>query len=140
MLSFSKTLYHDIIAHCQQAYPKEACGLLAANADGRIGQIYRMTNIEDSAISYAMDPNEQLRVMKQMRQQGQAMVGIYHSHIASEAYPSPVDVHLAVYPEVSYVLVSLQDRDRPAIRSYRIVDGTITPEDLQIGGVPNRNA
>ena len=129
----SEALYHEIVAHCQQEYPKEACGLLVANATGAVERITRMTNVEHSPIGYQMDPKEQLRVMKQMRQQAQTMAGIYHSHTASAAYPSPVDVSLAVYPEVSYVLVSLQDQARPDVRSYRIVDGTITQEDLQIG-------
>ena len=91
-----------------------------------------MTNTEESPVSYQMDPKEQLRVMKQMREAEQEMLAIFHSHTASEAYPSPVDVSLAVYPEVSYVLVSLTDRAHPAIRSFRIEDGAIAEEDIQI--------
>ena len=70
--------------------------------------------------------------MKRLRQMKQEMMAIYHSHTASAAYPSPVDVRLAVYPEVSYVLVSLKDQTHPEVNSYRIQDGTITREDLQV--------
>jgi proteasome lid subunit RPN8/RPN11 len=86
--------------------------------------------VEDSPIGYSMDPKEQLRVEKQMRARGQRMAGIYHSHTASEAYPSSVDVRLAISPELSYVLVSLQDRLRPVLKSYRIDGTAITPEEV----------
>ena len=117
-----------MIAHCQQHYPKEACGILAAGTDGVVAQIYPMTNVEDSPIGYAMDPKEQLVLETQMRRRGQRMTGIYHSHTASEAYPSSVDVRLAISPELSYVLVSLKDRAHPALKSYRI-DGTVVSEE-----------
>ena len=116
-----------IIAHCQQHYPKEACGILAG-ADGVVAQVYPMTNAEDSPIGYAMDPKEQLALETQMRRRGQRMTGVYHSHTASEAYPSSVDVRLAISPELSYVLVSLKDRAHPALKSYRI-DGTTVSEE-----------
>ena len=131
MLTISKVLYDQIIAYCQSRYPKEGCGLLAGRA-GLIEQVYPMTNVDDSPIGYSMDPKEQLRVMKQMRQANQEMLAIYHSHTTSAAYPSPVDVRLAVYPEVSYVLVSLKDQAKPEVHSYRIQDGVITREDVQV--------
>ena len=130
MLSLSKVLYDEVIAHCQREYPKEACGILAGN-DHVVNDLYPMTNVDQSPISYQMDPKEQLRIMKQMRVRTQTMLAIYHSHTASAAYPSPVDVTLAVYPDVSYVLVSLRDRAKPQVCSYRIQEGVISREDLQ---------
>ena len=131
MLRITRGLYEQVIAHCQSRYPKEACGILAGHV-GLVQQVYPMTNVEDSPIGYSMDPKEQLQVMKQMRQANQEMLAIYHSHTASAAYPSPVDVRLAAYPEVSYVLVSLKDQAKPAVHSYRIQDGVITREDVQV--------
>ena len=124
-------LYEEIIAHCQREYPKEACGLLGGD-EHVVEQAYPMTNLDASPVSYQMDPKEQLQVMKQMRQAHQELLAIYHSHTASAAYPSPVDVSLAVYPEVSYLLVSLADRGSPTASSYRIVEGRIIPEALQV--------
>jgi proteasome lid subunit RPN8/RPN11 len=69
-------------------------------------------------------------VEKQMRAWGQQMLGIYHSHTASAAYPSPVDVRLAISPDLSYVLISLKDEKRPELKSYRIDGQTVTPEEL----------
>ncbi len=130
-LRVPKALYEEIIAHCRRRYPKEACGILAGK-NGVVGQVYPMTNVEDSPIGYAMDPQEQLKVEKQMRSQGQQMVGIFHSHTASEAYPSSVDVRLAISPDVSYVLVSLKTPARPEFKSYRIDGQTITTEPTVI--------
>ena len=134
MLRISRALYDEVIVHCKSRYPKEACGYLAAGASGAVVQVYPMTNVEDSPIGYAMDPKEQLLIEKQMRQRGQQMAGIYHSHTASAAYPSSVDVSLAISPDVSYVLVSLQDQAHPAFKSYRIEGQRITEEPVQIDG------
>jgi len=121
-----------MIAHCQREYPKEACGLLAAEVvGGPVAQVYPMRNVENSPIGYSLDPKEQLQIEKQMRNHGQRMVGIYHSHTASDAYPSSVDVSLAISPEVSYVLVSLRNRQQPVVKSYRIT-GTRVEEELMV--------
>ena len=133
MLILTKRVYEEMVVHCQREYPKEACGILAGRSD-EADHVYTMTNVDASPISYQMDPKEQLRVMKQMRQAQQEMVAIYHSHTASAAYPSTVDVQLVVYPDASYVLVSLADRTRPVVNSYRIVEGAITHEELQVVG------
>lgn len=131
-LVIPQALYAEVIAHCRSRYPKEACGLLAAErADGPIVQMYPMRNVEDSPIGYSLDPKEQLHVEKQMRQAGQRMAGIFHSHTASAAYPSSVDVGLALSPDLSYVVVSLSDQAHPAFKSYRI-DGTQVTEEAVI--------
>ena len=129
MVTLSAALREEMIAHCRSTFPKEACGLLAGK-DGTVAQVYPMTNVEDSPIGYSLDPKEQLMVEKQMRQRGQRMVGIFHSHTATDAYPSSVDVSLAISPDVSYVLVSLKDQAKPDVKSYRIDGTTITPEEV----------
>ncbi len=123
----SRACYDEVIAHCRSRYPKEACGILAGQGE-RVTRVYPMTNVEDSPIGYAMEPREQLRLEKTMRAQGERLVGIYHSHTASEASPSSVDVELAISPEVSYVLISLKRWQRPDVKSYRIDGTTVTPE------------
>lgn len=133
-LRLPNALYEQVIVHCKSRYPKEACGYLAADAAGAVTCVYPMTNVEDSPIGYAMNPKEQLQAEKQMRSRGQRLAAIYHSHTASAAYPSSVDVRLAISPDVSYVLVSLQDRARPAFKSYRIDGQRITEEAVQIDG------
>lgn len=133
-LRISNRIEAEIFAHCQKTWPKEACGILAGlktapeGEVGGIAQVYPMRNVEDSPVGYSLDPTEQLQVEKLMRQRGQWMRAIYHSHTATEAYPSPVDVRLAISPDIAYVLVSLMDRSTPVLKSYRIDDdGKVTP-------------
>ena len=123
----SRACYDELIAHCRSRYQKEACGILAGQGE-HVTRVYPMTNVEDSPIGYAMDPREQLRLEKTMRAQGERLVGIYHSNTASDAAPSSVDVELAISPEVSYLLVSLKDWQRPDVKSYRIDGTTVTSE------------
>ncbi|MBI4354627.1 MAG: M67 family metallopeptidase [Candidatus Omnitrophica bacterium] len=138
-LVIPRTRYDEIIAHCRSRYPKEACGILAgsreqgAGSEGTLVQVYSMRNVEDSPIGYSMDPKEQLLIEKQMRMSGQRMIGIFHSHTATDAYPSPVDVRLSISPDISYVLVSLKHLDEPVIKSYRIDGARVTEEPVEIG-------
>ncbi|MBI3320759.1 MAG: M67 family metallopeptidase [Candidatus Omnitrophica bacterium] len=136
-LKIPRTLYDEILAHCRLEFPKEACGILAAakiagatpaEPDRRVIQRYPMRNAENSPLGYSMDPKEQLLVEKQMRRQHQRMLGVYHSHTATEAYPSSVDVSLALSPDLSYVLVSFQNRAKPVFRSY-LINGTVIEEE-----------
>ncbi len=112
-------IIREMIRHSREVYPEEACGILAGNADVVKG-IYRMTNIEHSTVSYLMDSREQFRVMKDIREKGLEMIGIYHSHTFSEAYPSQKDINLAFY-DVAYLIVSLATSE-PVIKAYRILD------------------
>ena len=138
MLRIPKALYEELIAHCQAQYPKEACGILAG-VDGKVERVFPMTNVDDSPISYAFEPKEQLRVHKGMAEGKLDLLAIYHSHTATAASPSPVDVARAsepgvalLMPDVHYVLVSLKDRRHPDIKNYTIREGQVFPNDLQL--------
>lgn len=121
-----------MITHAKKGYPNEACGILAGDKPGQANVFYPMTNMDNAAISYFMDPKEQLQVFKDLRQKALEMRGIFHSHVASEATPSQKDVRLAFYPEVSYLIVSLTDLERPVLRSYRIAEEKVTEEEIKI--------
>lgn len=117
-----------IIEQAVSAGRQEACGILAGRA-GRVEKIYRMTNASERPEEcYFMDSREQLKVVKEIRNLGLEMLGIYHSHPHSEAYPSARDVELAYYPEVSYLIVSL--KDQAELRAFRISEGKIKPEEI----------
>ena len=131
MLSLSRTIYEMMIAHCRREAPKEACGLLAG-VGGAVTKIYPMTNADNSPISYTMDPLEQLRAQKAMRADGVELAAIYHSHTASPAYPSPTDITLASYPDACYIVVSLAEPMRPVAKAFRIVEGQVAEDDLQV--------
>ncbi|MGC2063657.1 MAG: M67 family metallopeptidase [Thermodesulfovibrionales bacterium] len=124
-------LYDRMLAHCRESYPDEACGLIAGAGD-RVNGLFEMTNTEPSPISYFMDPKEQFIAMKEMREKGLQMVGIFHSHPQSPPYPSPKDVSLACYDEAVYIIVSLVDRERPEVKAFSIVAGKIEEVPLVV--------
>jgi proteasome lid subunit RPN8/RPN11 len=89
-----------------------------------------MANADASPVTYRLDGREQLRVFDEIDEQGWELWAIYHSHTHSEAYPSETDVRLAFYPEARYILVSLTDREQPVMRSFSIVEGEVTEQEL----------
>jgi proteasome lid subunit RPN8/RPN11 len=132
MITIPKKIYDAMIAHAKSGFPNEACGILAGDKKDLASKFFPMTNLDGASISYFMDPKEQLQVFKKMRASGIEMRGIFHSHVASEAYPSQKDVRLAYYPEVSYLIVSLSDMGKPVLRSFRIAEEKVTEEELKI--------
>ena len=131
MIAIPKDVYDTMVEHAKKGYPNEACGILAGRPDAA-DAFFPMKNTDESAISYFMDPKEQLLVFKKIRERGTLMRGIFHSHVASEAYPSQKDVRLAFYPDVSYLIVSLSDMKKPVLRSFRIAEEKVTEEEVRI--------
>lgn len=133
MLSIDQATYDAIVAHAREDHPDEACGLVAMR-DGRPTRVLRMTNVERSPTFYVMDPKELFDAFRSMRDSGEDEdeFVIYHSHTATEAYPSRTDVSIAAYPDAHYVLVSTRDPDTVELRSYRIVDGTVSEEPVTL--------
>lgn len=132
MIRIPKFIHSAMIEHAKKNFPNEACGLLASQKDSPVCQFFPMRNMDEASISYFMDPKEQLKVFKKMRELGMELSGIFHSHVASEATPSQKDVRLAFYPEVSYLIVSLSDRAKPVLRSFRIQEEKVTEEEIQL--------
>lgn len=97
-----------------------------------IVQFYPMTNADASPVHYRMDPQEQLRVMLEMDDRDWELAAIFHSHTHTRARPSATDIRLAQYPDTVYIIVSLADEDRPDVRAFRIVGGTVEEEPLDI--------
>ena len=131
MLYLSKEQAEILLAHSKKGFPNEVCGILAGKGE-KVEKTYQMANSDKSAETFFMDPQEQLKVMKEIRNQDMEMIGIYHSHPYTKSYPSAHDVELAFYPEASYVIVSLKDQDNPSIRSFKVVEGKISEEELII--------
>jgi [CysO sulfur-carrier protein]-S-L-cysteine hydrolase len=133
MLTIPRKLRDEIVAHARRDHPDEACGVLAGPAGSdRPERFIPMTNAERSPTFYCFDSAEQFRVWREMDEADEEPVVIYHSHTATEAYPSRTDISLASEPGAHYVLVSTRDEDAPEFRSYRIVDGTVTEEPVTV--------
>jgi [CysO sulfur-carrier protein]-S-L-cysteine hydrolase len=133
VLTITRELRDHIVAHARQDHPDEACGILAGPAGtDRPTRFIPMTNAARSPTFYEFDSTEQFRVWQEMDDQGEEPVVIYHSHTATEAYPSRTDIGLAAEPGAHYVLVSTRDEDETEFRSYRIADGEVTEEPVTI--------
>ena len=133
MLKIGAGLRAKILAHARADHPDEACGIIAGPAGSdRPERFISMLNAERSPTFYRFDSLEQLRVWREMDERGEEPVVIYHSHTATEAFPSRTDISYAMEPGAHYVLVSTRDPDRDEFRSFRIVDGDVDEEGVTV--------
>jgi len=141
MLQLTQAQFERIIEQGREGKPLEICGLLAGAKDGgeltRVVEVFPIDSDDRSEITYSMNPLQQLRVEKEARARGLEIVGIYHTHPATQPYPSKTDVARAhwgetddlLFPGHSYLIVSLRDVERPEPRSFKI-QGRRIPEDI----------
>lgn len=133
MLRIRADLVEAMVKHARADHPDEACGVLAGpEGSDRPERHVAMINAERSPTFYRFDSGEQLRVWREMDDADEVPVVVYHSHTVTEAYPSRTDINLAAEPDAHYVLVSTRDPEQHELRSYRIVDGVVTEEDITI--------
>ncbi len=134
MLTLSRTQRDTVIAACIRALPDEGCGLLVGRingADATVVEVVGSRNVASSARIYEVDPLVLLRTVRRVEREGLSVLGVFHSHTHSEAYPSDTDVRQAPDPTWHYVIVSL--RDVPSsIRSFRVRGDSVDEEDLYI--------
>ncbi len=125
--------YDAIVGHARRDHPDEACGVVAGPlGSDRPVRMVEMLNAERSPTFYRFDSTEQLKVWREMDDADEEPVIIYHSHTATEAYPSRTDISFASEPNAHYVLVSTADQDSIQFRSYRILDGVVTEEPVEV--------
>ena len=133
MLTITADVYDKIVAHARADHPDEACGVVAGPAgSGRPVRFIPMLNAERSPTFYRFDSTEQFQVWREMDERDEEPVVIYHSHTATEAYPSRTDISYASEPGAHYVLVSTREPDRAEFRSFRILDGAVTEEEVRV--------
>ncbi len=131
MLQLTRSYVDAMVAHARAGLPNEACGIIAGQ-DSRPAKIYLTANAEQSPYRYNIDARELKDIYDEMDRQEWEVFVVFHSHVATEAYPSRTDVRLAVwFPDAHYVIISLAEA-QPSVRSFRIVDGEVTEEDLEV--------
>jgi [CysO sulfur-carrier protein]-S-L-cysteine hydrolase len=135
MISMNKADYERILEHAKSVVPEEACGLIAGTIeDGNkiIRKVYILTNIDHSNEHFTLEPKEQLAAVKDMRANGFAPLGNWHSHPESPSRPSEEDKRLAYDSKASYMILSLMDADNPVLNSFHIEGDVSTKEELVI--------
>lgn len=121
VLYITKSDYDKILLHAKQMLPKEACGLMAGDWSGGdkwVKQIYILHNIEDSNSRFAMDPKEQIEAQKDAREKGFRILGSFHSHPNTPAFPSKRDTELAYDLQADYCILSLMDLKKPVLKAF----------------------
>jgi len=139
VLTIDEATRDAIVAHARRDHPDEACGVVAGPAGSdRPERFVPMLNAARSPTFYEFDSLDLLNLYKEMDDRDEEPVVIYHSHTATEAYPSRTDIGLAQEPNAHYVLVSTREcgnDDGPVeFRSFRIVDTEVTEEDVRVVG------
>jgi [CysO sulfur-carrier protein]-S-L-cysteine hydrolase len=133
MLVIAQAAVDEIVAHARRDHPDEACGVVAGPVGSdRPERMIAMVNAARSATFYEFDSLDLLKLYREMDANDEEPVVIYHSHTATEAYPSRTDVSYASEPGAHYVLVSTREPDTVEFRSYRIVDGAVTEEEVRV--------
>jgi [CysO sulfur-carrier protein]-S-L-cysteine hydrolase len=131
-MKISQVLIDEMVAHAREDLPNECCGMIGGR-DGAATRIVRVENAAASPLRYEMDPQAQYDALKAIEGAGEELVGIYHSHTRSAAYPSQTDVNEAVmWPEQVYVIVSLENGDAPDVKGYSLKDMKIADVDLDV--------
>jgi proteasome lid subunit RPN8/RPN11 len=133
MLRIARALHDAIVAHARRDHPDEACGVIAGPAGSdEPTRFVPMLNAARSPTFYEFDSADLLALYKEMDANDEEPVVIYHSHTATEAYPSRTDIAYASEPNAHYVLVSTRSADEAEFRSFRIVDGKVTEEPVEV--------
>ena len=141
MLRIDRATYDAIVAHAREDHPDEACGVVAGpEGSDRPERFIPMLNAARSPTFYEFDSGDLLKLYREMAANDEVPVVIYHSHTATEAYPSRTDIGLASEPGAHYVLVSTREHGNSAgpveFRSYRIDDGEVTEEEVVVTEEP----
>ena len=120
-LALNASHYREILLHAREASPSECCGLIGGTEDGQTRTIYRLTNIaRNTEVAYEAAPEELFSAQRQMRERGEQLLAIYHSHPrALQPTPSETDVRLAYYPAATYLIVGLGGTE-PVVNAFEI--------------------
>jgi len=137
VLRLDRAVYNAMVAHAKKDHPDEACGVVAGpEGSDRPERFIPMVNAARSPTFYELDPVDLLTLYKEMDARNEEPVVVYHSHTATEAYPSRTDIGLASEPNAHYVLVSTREHGNSAgpveLRCYRIIDGEVTEEEVSV--------
>lgn len=131
-MRISQQLIDEMVAHAREDLPNECCGMIGGR-EGEASSVIRVENSAASPLRYEMDPQEQYNALKAIEDDGGELLGIYHSHTKSAAYPSQTDVNQAVaWPEQIYVIVSLADEDAPDVKAYLLKDLKIADVEIDL--------
>jgi len=121
MLTLTLDQTNEIISHARRSNPAECCGLIGGADDGQAKTVYQLANVaSDRRVTYEAAPEDLFAAQRQMRERGEQLLAIYHSHPqATDPLPSATDVRLAFYPAAVYLIIGLGGEE-PVLRAFSI--------------------
>lgn len=128
MLKIKKDIYDEMINYCKEGLPYEVCGILAGK-DNCVTEIFKIKNVENSSFSYFMDPKQQLKAMKQMKERFLQFLAVFHSHPFGSPFPSDKDKQLAFY-DVYYLIIALMPTVE--VKCFKIKNREVIEEKFEI--------
>ena len=131
MIQIPEPIYHRMIEHAKKEKPLECCGILSGRGK-TVEKAFELQNTEGSAIRYSISPQDQLKVFEEMEKECMEMIAIYHSHPDTIPFPSETDVKMAFYPEVSSIIISLQEENNPLVKGFLIKEEAIYLEEIEM--------
>jgi len=132
-LHLTRTALDEIVRQARAEHPIESCGIVVAAIGSALAhRVIPMQNRAASEVFFRFDSRDQLRVYRELDAHDEECRAVYHSHTASEAYPSKDDVEYAGQPEVHYLIVSTWAQAKVPVRSFRIIDGHVTEESIVV--------
>jgi [CysO sulfur-carrier protein]-S-L-cysteine hydrolase len=129
-LRLAPEILETVTDHAKNLYPKEGCGLIAGAGVG--SRFVPIRNSLSSSTQFEMDPAELIPALRDIRERGEELLAIYHSHPHGPARPSTSDIERAYYPEAAHLIVSLADPARPQAAAFRILDGEALEIDVHV--------
>jgi len=130
-LTLAPGILKEVIEHAKAAYPTEACGLIAGprSAPGARGgegrRFIPMANVAQNAAEFEMDPGDLIKILRDLRNAGEELAAIYHSHPHGPTHLSAMDIQRAYYPEAAHLIVGLAELENPQVAAFRIVNGEV---------------
>jgi proteasome lid subunit RPN8/RPN11 len=132
MIRIPKSIFNEMVKHAKKESPLECCGILGGKGK-TVGRVFELQNSEKSAIRYSISPQEQMRVFEEMEKESMEMIAIYHSHPYNAIpFPSETDVKMALYPEVSSIIISLKEENNPMVKAFSIREEVIYLEEIEV--------
>ena len=131
MLTIPRALLDQVLAHARRDHPDECCGIIAGR-DGSPTRLFEMENAERSPTGFTFDSAEWLKVYREIDDADEELLAVYHSHTATEAYPSRTDVLWAQHNEFQHWLLVSTRSEEDEVRSFTIADGVVTEEPVEI--------
>jgi proteasome lid subunit RPN8/RPN11 len=117
-----------MVAHARQTAPAECCGLLIGSSAEIVEAVAARNSAADPRRRYVIDPQDHLQALRAARRRGLDVVGAYHSHVHSEARPSPTDAAEA-FGDFLFVIVGL-GHDPPEVTAWIWAEGNFMPVSL----------